>query len=385
MKPYRPVPRQRRGIKPSGRGTESHRYGVSTMPASAVQLSLAQLAIPPVGASFGRACVNLLLAALATVWLSACDDPKPVQKGTAMVEGNMKASPTPAPAPKRRQIALVMKTLTNPFFVEMERGARTAESELGIELLVKTAAQETSIEQQVAIVEELVRQKVDAIVIAPGDSVKLIPVLKRAQDAGLVVVNIDNRLDGDFSRTLGLRPVPFISVDNEHGAYLVTSVLTAGVTEPAKAAVIEGIRSASNAEARKTGALRAFAGNPAVTVVARETANWKIDEAYDVAKNLFAREPGITLLFCANDMMALGAARYIQEAGLPGVRVAGFDALADAVEAVKHGSLTATVDQQAGRQGYLGIVQANRMISGETVPLETMVDVRVLTAQPQKP
>jgi ribose transport system substrate-binding protein len=355
------------------------------MPASAAQLPLAQLAIQSAGASFGKACVNLLLAALATVWLSACDDPKPVQKGTAMVEGNMKSSPAAAPAPKRRQIALVMKTLTNPFFVEMERGARTAESELGIELLVKTAAQETSIEQQVAIVEELVRQKVDAIVIAPGDSVKLIPVLKRAQDAGLVVVNIDNRLDGDFSRTLGLRPVPFISVDNEQGAYLVTGVLTAEVTEPTKAAVIEGIRSASNAEARKSGALRAFAGNPAVTVVAQETANWKIDEAYDVAKTLFTREPGITLLFCANDMMALGAARYIQEAGLPGVRIAGFDALADALEAVKHGSLTATVDQQAGRQGYLGVVQANRMISGETVPLETMIDVRILTAQPQKP
>jgi ribose transport system substrate-binding protein len=385
MKLYRPVPRQRRGIKPSDRGAECHRYGVSTMPASAVQLPLAQLEVPPAGAGFGKACVNLLLAALATVWLSACDDPKPVQKGTAMVEGSVKASPAAPPVPKRRQIALVMKTLTNPFFVEMERGARTAESELGIELLVKTAAQETSIEQQVAIVEELVRQKVDAIVIAPGDSVKLIPVLKRAQDAGLVVVNIDNRLDGDFSRTLGLRPVPFISVDNEQGAYLVTSVLTAGVTEPTKAAVIEGIRSASNAEARKSGALRAFAGNPAVTVVARETANWKIDEAYDVAKNLFARDPGITLLFCANDMMALGAARYIQEAGLSNVKIAGFDALADAVEAVKQGSLTATVDQQAGRQGYLGIVQANRMISGETVPLETMVDVRVLTTQPQKP
>jgi ribose transport system substrate-binding protein len=352
---------------------------------STVHPPLTQPGFLPAGANVGKACVKLLLAALATVWLSACDDPKPVQKGTAMVEGAAKSSQDATPAPKRRQIALVMKTLTNPFFVEMERGARSAESELGIELLVKTAAQETSIEQQVAIVEELVRQKVDAIVIAPGDSVKLIPVLKRAQDAGLVVVNIDNRLDGDFSRTLGLRPVPFISVDNEQGAYLVTGVLTGGITEPVKAAVIEGIRSASNAEARKAGALRAFAGNPAVTVVAQETANWKIDEAYDVAKSLFTREPGITLLFCANDMMALGAARYIQEAGLSGVKVAGFDALADAVEAVKHGSLTATVDQQAGRQGYLGVALANRMISGETVPLETMVDVRVLTAQPQKP
>jgi ribose transport system substrate-binding protein len=199
------------------------------------------------------------------------------------------------------------------------------------------------------------------------------------------VVNIDNRLDGNFSRTLGLRPVPFISVDNEQGAYLVTRVLTDGLTEPAKAAVIEGIRSAANAEARKAGALRAFAGNPAVTVVAHESANWKIDEAYEVAKGLFAREPDISLLFCANDMMALGAARYIWEAGLSTVKVAGYDALADAVEAVKQGKLSATVDQQAGQQGYLGVVYANRMISGETVPLETMVDVHVLTAQPQRP
>ncbi len=40
-------------------------------------------------------------------------------------------------------IALVMKTLTNPFFQEMENGARRAEKDLGIQLLVKTAAQET--------------------------------------------------------------------------------------------------------------------------------------------------------------------------------------------------------------------------------------------------
>lgn len=62
-----------------------------------------------------------------------------------------------------------MKTLTNPFFIEMEKGARKAEIELGIELIVKTAAQETSFEQQVVIVEDLVHNKrVDALVIAPA-------------------------------------------------------------------------------------------------------------------------------------------------------------------------------------------------------------------------
>ncbi|MCB0021873.1 MAG: substrate-binding domain-containing protein, partial [Caldilinea sp.] len=88
-----------------------------------------------------------------------------------------------------------MKTLTNPFFIEMEKGARRAEQELGIELIVKTGAQETSIEQQIAIVDDFIARGVDAIVIAPGSSTELIPVLKKAQDAGIVVINIDNRLD----------------------------------------------------------------------------------------------------------------------------------------------------------------------------------------------
>ncbi len=70
-----------------------------------------------------------------------------------------------------------MKTLTNPFFVEMERGARRAEQELGVNLSVKTAAQETSIEQQIQLVEDLIATNVNAIVIAPGDSQRLIPAL----------------------------------------------------------------------------------------------------------------------------------------------------------------------------------------------------------------
>src|SRR4051812_20442430 len=100
---------------------------------SATHLPPSRLAISPKGVRFGlgKACANLLLATLATVWLAACDDPKPVEKGTAMVEQTTRSAPAATPAPKRRQIALVMKTLTNPFFVEMERGARSAEAELG--------------------------------------------------------------------------------------------------------------------------------------------------------------------------------------------------------------------------------------------------------------
>ncbi|MBX3000774.1 MAG: sugar ABC transporter substrate-binding protein [Caldilineaceae bacterium] len=279
------------------------------------------------------------------------------------------------------RIALIMKTLTNPFFVEMERGARRAEQELGISLTVKTGAKETSIEQQIAIVKQLIRDQVDAIVIAPASSMDLVPVLVEAQKAGIVIVNIDNRLDQELSAKLGLVGVPFISVNNEHGAYLSAGTISARIDSPTQVAILEGIRSADNAQERKAGALRAFAENEFIEIVASETANWKIDEAYEVISALYNQHPEIKAIFCANDMMALGVLKFLKDTGRTDVLVAAYDALDEANAAVIEGKLLATVDQQAALQGYKGIVTALRMIQGETIPSEELVDVRLVTAE----
>ena len=285
-----------------------------------------------------------------------------------------------AETPPTPRIALVMKTLTNPFFAEMERGARRAEAEFDIELIVKTAAQETSTEQQISIVDGLIRDGVDAIVIAPGDSLELIPVLKKAQDAGIVVINIDNRLDPEFSQSEGLATVPFISVDNETAAYQSAKFISEQITTPTQAVILEGIRSAQNAEDRKNGAMQAFSENENIELVAMETAHWKIDKGYDVTKSLFDDNPDIGAIFAANDMMALGAIQYLIEVGkTDDVLVASFDALEEARNAVKDGNLDVTIDQLAAEQGYLGVQYAIRALAGEALPPETFIDVLVIT------
>ncbi len=329
-------------------------------------------------------CSILLIALALAMGLSGCGDSNdraPPMAAQKTLTPPVTAPSKPAPKPI---IALVMKTLTNPFFVDMEKGARRAEQELGAQLRVKTAAQETSIEQQIQIVEELIEAKVNAIVIAPGDSLDLIPVLKKAQDAGIRVINIDNRLDPVYSARLGLGPIPFISVDNEQGAYKAVKVLSERIAQPTQAAIIEGIRGAANAEARKQGALRAFAENPAIRVVASETANWKIDEGYQVTEKLFDTHPAIGALFCANDMMALGALKYLEASGKSRVLVAGFDALEQARAAIRAGKLVASIDQQAAQQGYLGVQYAVRALAGETLPAETLIDTALVTAETLK-
>jgi len=286
----------------------------------------------------------------------------------------------PAITAARPKIALVMKTRTNPFFVSMENGARRAERALGIELLVTTASQETSIEQQIQVVDDLIKQGVDALVIAPGDSQRLVPVLKKAADAGIKLVNIDNPLDPPTLVKAGLGNIPLVSVDNEKAAYAAVQFIAQGARPNTQAAILEGIRSAHNAQHRLLGAKRAFAQHKAIQLVASESANWRIDDAYRVTKDMFERHPDIQLLFTANDMMALGALKYLQESQRRTVKVAACDALDEAVAEVRAGRLTVTVDQQAAEQGFQGVALALRLLKGEPVPPVTLIATRLISA-----
>jgi len=203
--------------------------------------------------------------------------------------------------------------------------------------------------------------------------------LKRAQDAKIVIINIDNRLEQEMAAKIGLK-APFISVDNEQGAYLSAKFISDKIKTPTEVAILEGIRAAKNADDRKRGALRAFKENSNIRIVAMESANWKIDEANEVTARLFADFPKIGAMFCANDMMAFGAIEYLEKSGRQGVLVAGFDALDEAKKAIRSGKMSVTIDQQAEAQGYIGVQSAIKVLKGEQVSAETMVDVKVIHA-----
>lgn len=323
----------------------------------------------------------LFITFITLILFIGCGKPVSNENKKLIIETETNSSDKSSTGTDKKTIALIMKTLTNPFFIEMEKGARNAEKEFNINLIVKTGAKETSIEQQIAIVDEMISKNVDAIVIAPGSSSELIPVLKKAQDAGIPIVNIDNRLDPELCKKLGLDGVPFISVDNEEGAYISAKYISDQIKNHTEVAILEGIREADNAEQRKNGALRAFNENKNIKVVSSETANWKIDEAYDVAAKIFAKNPGLSAVFCANDMMALGVIQYLDKYGKKDIMVAGFDALDEAKKAIKDGKMEVTINQQADIQGYTGVKYAVEMIQGKKVPSETMVDVKAVNKE----
>jgi ribose transport system substrate-binding protein len=169
-------------------------------------------------------------------------------------------------------------------------------------------------------------------------------------------------------------------VDNHAGGYKAGKFLAEGVTTPTEAAILEGIRSADNGRQRVEGARKGLLESKLIKVVASDTANWNIDEAYKVTKTIFQKHPNIKLLFAANDMMAIGAAKYLQESGKADVKVAGYDALSEAAAEIKAGRIGATIDQQAAEQGYQGVALALKLIQGTSVPDNTTIETRLVTA-----
>jgi len=277
-------------------------------------------------------------------------------------------------------IALVPKVTANPIFAALEQGARQAETDFDIKLVVRTPAQDTSVDQQIQIVEDLILEEVDAIVITPIDSKELIPVLKKAQEAGIVVVVAVTRLDASWMAELGMDPVPTITTDDELAAYLSAGYLVKDISQPAKAAIIEGNIGAANTSARTIGAKRAFSENPNITLVSTIPANWRIDDAYTAMQTVLRAYPSVSLVFVESDFMALGVLEYLKDVHRTDVKLTGINGIPQALEALDAKNFLATVDTKSFEQGYLAVEYAVKKLRGEDVPLETLMDLDLVTA-----
>lgn len=296
---------------------------------------------------------STLLAALLGLFLLGCGGDAPRD---AAADGG-----------ERPQVALVMKSLANEFFVTMAEGAEAhhAEHDDTYDLIVNGIRNESDISQQVALIEQMIASGVDALVVAPADSRALIPVLKRAQDAGIVVVNIDNKLDDETLEQAGIT-VPFVGPDNREGARRVGEVLARHLDPSDPVAILEGVPTAFNAQQRRLGFEDAMAA-AGMEVIAVQSGQWEQSLGNTVAAGIINAHPDLRGILASNDNMALGAAAAIRQAGKADqIALVGFDNI-DAVHGLlRDGRILATADQHADQLAAFGIEYALQLLDGET-------------------
>lgn len=262
------------------------------------------------------------------------------------------------------KIALVLKSLSDPFTVAMANAARNYQQHYASQfvLTVRGTATEPDTAGQIRIVEQMIGAKMNAIVIAPSGSKGLTAVVARAIKAGIIVISIDNPLDDALQEAAKIS-VPFVGPDNRKGAMLVANYLAERLKPGDQVGIIGGIQADRNAQQRNSGYKEAMSA-AGMQVVATEPGDWEYGKGRDVASRILGQHPQIRGLLCANDNMAMGAADAVRDAGRTGgVLITGYNAIDAIKPLIADGHVLATVNQFAERQAVFGMDVALKAVT----------------------
>jgi ribose transport system substrate-binding protein len=279
-------------------------------------------------------------------------------------------------------IALVLKTLNNPFFIDMEKGAREAAQELPINLIVQGGEREIDVEKQMQIIENMIQRQVDAICLVPTGSKEIIPAIVKANRANIPVLVLDNRVNEEALKQAGGHKAIFIGSDNFQGGRIAGLYLAKKMNGSGKLAVLEGIPGQEAGDQRLSGFLQALKEHPEIEIVASQTGNWEMDQGFNVFQNILQSHPEVEALFSCNDNMALGAIEAIAAAGRTGdIIVVGFDAIAEARAAIMKGTMEGSLAQYPSEIGRLGIEYAYKLLNGEDIPEYVPTKIELITKE----
>lgn len=258
------------------------------------------------------------------------------------------------------KFGVILKSLTNEYWQEVERGIKDAAKHYGVTVSVQAASSEQAQSQQLSIAETMARQPFDAYLVSPESNSNLTPAVKLMQEKNVPIVNVE---DARIAGTTFLGPESLLE-GSKAGEYLA-SVLPKG----AKVAQIEGQAGSSAADLRTKGFKQAVKDSNSLQLVTSVPGNWDANLAYSAATTIMQQHSDLAAFYANNDTMALGVVKAVADAGKTGkVLVVGTDGVPSAVKAVKSGTLAATTTPQPYSQGYWSIQAALALLQGKELP-----------------
>lgn len=278
-----------------------------------------------------------------------------------------------------KEILVIVKNSTAPFWISVMDGAKAAGAELGYTVTCKTpvdTAEGSGNEQQSNLCEEAIVSGVSCVVLAPVDSEAIVPATKKINEAGIPIVNLNTKISDDTQYKT------FCGLENINQGYNTAKAMFELMNGEGKIFIIEGSTGAQTSIDRVKGFEKALAEYPNIEVVAQQSANYSRADALNVVQNLLQAHPDVNAILCCNDEMALGSAEAIDAANLTGtIKVAGQDANDDAVAALKEGKITVTSYGNPYMQGYTAVKAAVDVLEGKNVDAFYEVETVVVTKE----
>lgn len=259
---------------------------------------------------------------------------------------------------KNYQIALVLKSLTNPAIKAIADGAEVTAKELGVEITILSSQGFSALEEQINQVEDLIQRKMDIIGIEAVDSKGIIPVIEEANAKGIPIMAVDTGADGGDL-------VTFIATDNFSAGKIAGEWLANAVVS-GKVAMIEGTPGSQQGRDRRDGFHEVIKSKPGINLVASITANFERVKGMEIMEDILTANPDLKGVFCANDEMALGALETLRQRNAIGkVKIIGMNGAPDALLSVYKNEIQATVVQYSEFMGEKFVRDAVDYIEGK--------------------
>lgn len=326
-----------------------------------------------------RLTAGLLTFLLAALSISGCSSSGTnVSSGTGAAGTEIQDSQEAAAASgEKYQIAFIVKSLQSAFFINMTETAEQCGRDYADKITVDIMAPQTpfNIEEQIQLVEQCITNKVDAIVIAPCDSEGIIPAVKKANDAGILVVTANTKANGGDIAA-------YVGVQNYDVGYSLATTLFEKLGGKGDVILIEGKAGNSTSEERAQGFKAALAEYPEINLLSSQPADWDRASAMTVMENCLQTYDQIDGVLTLTKDMGLGSIEAIKSAGREQEIISmTFDVDHDVITALKAGDLYASGNQNEQSQAYIAIMTAVFALDGYRVDHNQILPITVVTAE----
>ena len=275
---------------------------------------------------------------------------------------------------------LITKTDINPFFVKMKEGATAKAEELGIELLTFAGKVDGDHETQVAAIENCIGAGAKGILITASDTKAIVDPVKKARDAGVLVIALDTPLE-----PIDAADATF-ATDNFLAGELIGKYAAAKLGEGAADAKIAMLDLAESQPTvgvlRDQGFLTGFGidvkdpnkwgDEDDPRIVGNEVTAGNEEGGRTAMENLLQKDPNINLVYTINEPAAAGAYEALKALGRENdVTIVSVDGGCPGVANVEEGVITATSQQYPLLMASKGIEAIAQFAEDGTLPEPT--------------
>jgi ribose transport system substrate-binding protein len=287
----------------------------------------------------------------------------------AVMAGSLALPAGSAKAADEMTIAVFTKNLTNPAYEAFRIASDQIARATGARVIHFVPKQPDNVDEQKAMVEQVLKDRPDAVVFIPVDDVAMIDSVKKLNEAKIPVVLVSNPLPGSF--------VTYVGADDFEIGYREARYLFDTLGGKGKIVVIEGTPAAPTNRERVRGYKRAFAEYPGIEVLDSGIGNYQQPDAKRVMEKFLREHQQIDAVLSANDGMALGVLEALKEANRTSI-VIGINGILPAVKQIETGAILATVDFNMYKIGCVATRAAVRHLKREPLPENVMLPAEII-------